>query len=125
MADAEVASHGGGGMAVEQHLHRFLLEFIGVDAAPALRWVFVGFHGSLLGCLVRVNLSSRSVHKSPYTSLNPWDEGGWHHLKDVEMRNLVCRDLEELQQEFHLAIGRLQQKPQLVRSFFAQAGLGI
>ncbi len=57
--------------------------------------------------------------------LNPWDEGGWHHLKDVEMRNLVCRDLEELHQEFHLAVGRLRQKPHLVRSFFAQAGLKI
>ena len=38
--------------------------------------------------------------------LNPWDEGGWHHLKHVEMRNLVCLDLEELHQEFHLAVGR-------------------
>ncbi len=57
--------------------------------------------------------------------LNPWDEGGWHHLKDVEMRNLVCRDLDELLQEFHLAVGRLRQKPQLVRSFFDQAGLKI
>ena len=57
--------------------------------------------------------------------LNPWDEGGWHHLKDVEMRNLVCRDLEELHQEFHLAVGRLRQKPHLIRSFFAQAGLKI
>ena len=57
--------------------------------------------------------------------LNPWDEGGWHHLKDVEMRNLVCRDVEELHQEFHLAVGRLRQKPQLVQSFFAQAGLHI
>jgi transposase len=57
--------------------------------------------------------------------LNPWDEGGWHHLKNVEMRNLVCRDLEELHQEFHLAIGRLRQKPHLIRSFFAQAGLKI
>jgi transposase len=57
--------------------------------------------------------------------LNPWDEGGWHHLKDVEMRNLVCRDLEELHQEFHLAVGRLRQKPHLVRSFFAQAGLRL
>ena len=55
--------------------------------------------------------------------LNPWDEGGWYHLKDVEMRNLVCRDLEELHQEFHLAIGRLRQKPQLIQSCFAQAGL--
>jgi transposase len=57
--------------------------------------------------------------------LNPWDEGGWHHLKNVEMRNLVCHDLEELHQEFYLAIGRLRQKPHLVRSFFNQAGLGI
>lgn len=57
--------------------------------------------------------------------LNPWDEGGWHHLKHVEMRNVICLDLEELHEEFHLAVGRLRQKPQLVRSFFAQAGLTI
>lgn len=57
--------------------------------------------------------------------LNPWDEGGWHYLKDVEMRNLVCRDLEELHQEFHLAVGRLRQKPDLVQAFFTQAGLTL
>jgi transposase len=57
--------------------------------------------------------------------LNPWDEGGWHHLKNVEMRNLPCRDLEELHEQFHLALGRLRQKPHLVCSFFAQAGLTI
>jgi transposase len=57
--------------------------------------------------------------------LNPWDEGGWNHLKNVEMRNTVCRDMEELHQEFHLAIGRLRGKPRLVQSFFAQAGLEI
>ena len=55
--------------------------------------------------------------------LNPWDEGGWHHLKNVEMRNLVCRDLEELHEQFHLAVGRLRQKPHLIRAYFAQAGL--
>jgi transposase len=57
--------------------------------------------------------------------LNPWDEGGWHRLKNVEMRNVVCRDLEELHQEYYLAVGRLRQKPHLVRSCFAQAGLTI
>lgn len=57
--------------------------------------------------------------------LNPWDEGGWQHLKHVEMRNLACLDLEELHEEFHLAMGRLRQKPHLVQSFFAQAGLKI
>jgi transposase len=57
--------------------------------------------------------------------LNPWDEGGWNHLKHVQMRNLVCRDLEELHEQFHLAIGRVRHKPHLIRSFFAQAGLEL
>lgn len=57
--------------------------------------------------------------------LNPWDEGGWNHLKHVEIRNVVCHDLEELHEQFHLAIGRLRQKPHLIQSFFAHAGLGL
>lgn len=57
--------------------------------------------------------------------LNPWDEGGWRHLKSVEMRNLVCRALEELHEQFRLALGRLRHKPHIIRSFFAQAGLTI
>lgn len=59
----------------------------------------------------------------PYApDLNPV-EWLWRHLKHVEMRNLVCRDLEELHQEFHLAVGRIRQKPHLVQAFFAGAGL--
>jgi transposase len=57
--------------------------------------------------------------------LNPWDEGGWHHLKHVEMRNLACRDLEELHEQLDLAVGRVWQKPHLVRAFFEQAGLSL
>jgi transposase len=57
--------------------------------------------------------------------LNPWDEGGWNHLKNVALRNRVCLDVEELHQEFHLALHRLRSKPHLVQSFFAQAGLRI
>jgi len=57
--------------------------------------------------------------------LNPWDEGGWHHLKNVQMRNQPSRDLEELHEEFHLAVGRLRQRPRLARSFFDQAGLKL
>jgi transposase len=57
--------------------------------------------------------------------LDPWDQGGWNHLKNVEMRNLVCLDLEELHLEFHLAINRLRQKPHLVHSFFKVAGLAL
>lgn len=57
--------------------------------------------------------------------LNPWDQGGWQHLKHVEMRNLVCLDLEELHLQFHLAVGRLRQKPYLVHAFFESAGLTL
>src|SRR3954451_8629025 len=59
----------------------------------------------------------------PYApDLNPV-EGAWQHLKHVEMRNLVCLDLEELHLELHLAVGRLRKKPRLIRSFFVGAGL--
>lgn len=57
--------------------------------------------------------------------LSPLDQGGWHHLKHVELRNVSCRDLDELHLELHLAIGRLRQKPHLIHSFFAAAGLQL
>jgi transposase len=57
--------------------------------------------------------------------LNPLDQGCWHHLKDVEMGNLSCMDMEELHLEFNLAIGRLRQKPHLIQSFFSAAGLSL
>jgi transposase len=57
--------------------------------------------------------------------LSPLDQGCWHHLKDAEMGNLSCMDMEELHLEFHLAIGRLRQKPRLIQSFFAAAGLSL
>ena len=57
--------------------------------------------------------------------LNPWDEGGWNHLKNVQLRNMACRDLEELHEQFHLALHRLRQRPRLIQSFFAQTGLKL
>ena len=56
--------------------------------------------------------------------LNP-DEGVWQHLKYVEMRNLCCTDLRHLSVELNLAVRRLRQKPPLIQSFFAGAGLDI
>src|SRR5512135_2674471 len=49
----------------------------------------------------------------------------WRHLKEVELRNLACLDLEQLPMELHLALGRVRQRPRLIRSFFAGAGLEI
>jgi len=56
--------------------------------------------------------------------LNP-DEGTWRHLKQVELRNICCFDLEDLHQQLHLAILRLRRKPYLIQSFFDQAGLPL
>jgi transposase len=59
----------------------------------------------------------------PYApDLNPV-EWVWRHLKHVEMRNVVCLDLEDIHQEFHMAVGRLRHKSHLFDSFFRAAGL--
>ena len=61
----------------------------------------------------------------PYApDLNPV-EWLWRQMKEVELRNLSCLDLEQLHMELHLALGRVRQKPALVRSFFEGAGLGL
>jgi transposase len=61
----------------------------------------------------------------PYApELNPV-EWLWNHLKQGELRNLTCLDLEQLHMELHLALGRVRQRLSLVRSFFEGAGLEL
>jgi hypothetical protein len=57
--------------------------------------------------------------------LNPWDAEGWHYLKQVELPNVVCLDLDELHLELHAAISRLRQKPEVIQTFFSTAGLAL
>jgi transposase len=56
--------------------------------------------------------------------LNP-DEGIWNYLKNVELKNLCCSDLEELRQEILQAIKRLRQKTHIIKACFQQAGLDL
>ena len=69
---------------------------------------------------------ARQIHVEqlpPYApDLNP-GEGVWHHLKQVEMRNLCCRNLAHLRYELALAVKRLRYKPNVITAFFAEAGL--
>jgi transposase len=61
----------------------------------------------------------------PYApDLNP-DEGVWHHLKNVEMRNLCCLNRAHLRRELDHAIKRLRHKRHLITACFAEAGLPI
>ena len=53
--------------------------------------------------------------------LNP-DEGVWRYLNRVEMRNLVCTDLEQLHRGFWAAAQRLLSKPQVLRSCIRKVG---
>jgi transposase len=66
------------------------------------------------------------IHVEPLPSyapdLNPV-EWMWRHLKEVELANVSCLDLDQLHQELHLALGRVRQKTSLVRSFFEGAEL--
>jgi transposase len=54
--------------------------------------------------------------------LNP-DEGIWHHLKGVELKNLCCRDLVHLRQELRKAKERLRHKTDVILGCIRQPGL--
>lgn len=61
----------------------------------------------------------------PYApDLNP-DEGVWHLLKDVQLRNVCCLNLGHLQYELGLAIRRLRRQPQVLQACFREAGLEL
>jgi hypothetical protein len=91
------------------------------DGSPIHRWgevrEFLADEGA-----TRVHLEALPGYAP---DLSPLDQGCWHHLKNVEMANLSCMDMEELHLEFDLAVGRLRRKPRLIQSFFAAAGLSL
>ena len=56
--------------------------------------------------------------------LNP-DEGIWHYLKHVEMKNLCCHDFTELRDELRKATARLRHKTDVIVGCFQLAGLEL
>jgi len=54
--------------------------------------------------------------------LNP-DEGTWHYLKNVELKNVCCHNLDELRDELRKAIARLRYKPDIIQGFVRQVHL--
>src|SRR4051794_24542661 len=53
--------------------------------------------------------------------LNP-DEGIWAYLNYVELRNVCCTDLNDLQQHLRLATARLRHKRHVIRGLVRHAG---
>src|SRR5215831_6099925 len=56
--------------------------------------------------------------------LNP-DEGIWAYLKCVELRNVCCTDLDDLQQHLRLATARLRHKRHVIRGLVSHAGYAV
>lgn len=56
--------------------------------------------------------------------LNP-DEGIWRYLKQVEMKNLCCHNLDELHYELRKATARLRHKTDVILACFKQAHLHV
>jgi transposase len=54
--------------------------------------------------------------------LNP-DEGIWRYLKYVELRNVVCKTLDELRYERKRAVARLRHKADVLGGLIRQTGL--
>ena len=57
--------------------------------------------------------------------LDPLDTGVWHHLKDVALANVCCRDLKELREALTTAVLGLRRKPRLIHAAFANAKLDL
>jgi transposase len=53
--------------------------------------------------------------------VNP-DEGIWHYLKHVELKNVCCEDMTRLQHELTEAEQRLRAKPDIIQACFRQTG---
>lgn len=56
--------------------------------------------------------------------LNP-DEGIWQHLKNVELKNVGCQNLETLKRQLRLAFERLRHKTEVIEGCFGLAGLSL
>lgn len=109
-------------IAFLEHLMRHAGERLGViwDQSPIHRRIEVQDFIKRMG---RKRLWVESL-PAYAPDLNP-TEWLWRHMKQVEMRNTSCIDLEDLHEKFHLVIARVRQKPRLIQSFFHSAGLEI
>jgi transposase len=101
-----------------RHIHGNLL--IIWDGLPA-------HHGQAVKDFLRQGAAQRiHLERLPgyAPDLNP-DEGIWHYLKQVEMKNLCCHNLDELHHELRKAAARLRHKTDVILACFKQAHLHV
>jgi transposase len=118
----QVREHAFRGPAVVEFLRHLLRQIPGLllviwDGAPIHR------AQSVKDFLARGAAARLQLEQLPgyAPELNP-DEGIWHYLKHVELRNLCCADLAELRLELGLAVKRLRHKRHVLRGCIAECG---
>lgn len=113
------------GATVVQFLRQLLRQIDGQllviwDGLPAHRGTAVKTFLQQGAC-ARIHLAALP----PYApDLNP-DEGIWRYLKQVELANVCCRNLDELGRALRRAIARLRRKTAVIRACFHHAGLPL
>lgn len=110
------------GPAVVQFLQHLLRQLRGKllvlwDGAPIHR------AQAVKDCLAQGAAARLQLEQLPgyAPDLNP-DEGIWHYLKHLELRNLCCADLDELGVELDLAVRRLRRKAHVLRGCIVECG---
>ena len=89
-------------------------------------WDGSPIHRSVAVRTFLANGATKQIHLERLPAYAPdlnTDEGVWSYLKQVELRNVCCFNLDHLHQQLNLAILRLRRKPVLIQSFFEEAGL--
>jgi transposase len=115
----EAAFHGEDVVGFLEHLERHLggQLLIYWDRAPIHRsrpvkeWLAAGHAG-------RVHIEPLPAYAP---DLNP-DEGVWDELKRKDLANVSCLNLGQLRRHLRRGTQRLQHRPDLIRSFYAEAG---
>lgn len=91
-------------------------------------WDRINIHRSKVvkGFLAQMPARSIQIEELPVCApeLNP-QEGIWQLLKQVELKNVCCRDLRHLTGELRLALRRLRRHPDSILSCFEGAGLDL
>jgi transposase len=116
----EVAYHGTEVVRFLKHVLRYSEGKLLIvwDGAPI-------HHGQAVKAFLAAGASKRlHLERLPgyAPELNP-DEGIWRYLKQVELKNVMCQNCNELRTELRLATARLRHKRDVIEGCFRHAGL--
>jgi len=96
-----------------------------IEGKLLIIWDGAPIHRSREIKLFLAEAAAASLHLQrlpPYApELNP-DEGIWNYLKGVELKNVCCLSLADLEEKLSEATNNLSAKPEIIKACFQQVG---